>query len=49
MTNDVYSQVSKFQSELDEDEVEVFLYDDTQEEPDTIDDEDYDDYTWEGK
>jgi hypothetical protein len=44
---DVYSQVIKFQSELDEDDLEDFMYDEDYEEDNKVDDF-YDEYIWEG-
>jgi len=44
---DVYSQVIKFQSELDEDDLEEFIYDENCVDDNEVDDF-YDDYTWEG-
>ena len=47
MPKDVYSQVIKFQSELDEDDLEDFMYD--EEISNEVEDDDfYDDYVWEG-
>ncbi|MGD9678167.1 MAG: hypothetical protein AB7V16_07360 [Vulcanibacillus sp.] len=47
MPNDVYSQVLKFQSELDEDEVETFLYDESDDETEIVN-EDFDPSEYEG-
>lgn len=49
MSKDILTQVLRFQSELDKEDVEIFLYDET----DYEDDYDYDDeeheYIWESE
>ena len=49
MSDKIYSQLLKFQSELEDDEIKELLYDD--EEDFEIDEESMlkEDYTWEGK